>query len=263
MRELSPTDRYTTPKRPLTCLTRRVPGLVFYTRMINVIFRCAWLGKRRRLKGAPYARQSWRLLRAMEAAGGRFDIQGLDVLRRIEGPAVYVGNHMSSLETFVIPAIIRPFHDMTFVVKESLTRYPVFKHVMNGQDPIVVGRVNPREDLKTILEEGLRNLAQGVSVVVFPQTTRTLVFDPAQFNSIGVKLALKAGVPVVPIALTTDAWGNGKRLKDFGKIDPSRPIRFAIGEPIMPTGNGREAQQQAVDFIQGHFDNWMGHARRD
>jgi len=39
---------------------------------------------------------------------------------------------------------------------------------------------------------------------------RTVAFDPALFTSIGVKLAQRAGVPVVPLALLTDAWGNGR-----------------------------------------------------
>ena len=95
------------------------------------------------------------------------------------------------------------------MVKESLLKYPFFGPVLGSREPIVVGRSNPREDLVAVLEGGEARLKQGRSVIVFPQSTRSSVFDPAHFNTIGVKLAKRAGVPVIPVALKTDAWGNG------------------------------------------------------
>jgi len=136
--------------------------------------------------------------------------------------------------------------------------YPVFKHIMRARNPITVGRTNPREDLKAVLEGGEERLKRGVSLVIFPQTTRTPVFDPAEFNTIGVKLAKRAGVPVVPIALLTDAWGNGKRLKEFGRIDPSKKAHFAFGEPMTIAGRGDEEHQKIIEFITGKLQEWGG-----
>ena len=72
-----------------------------------------------------------------------------------------------------------------------------------------------------------------------------------------VKLAKKAGVPVVPVALKTDAWGNGKRLKDFGRIDPLKKVYFSFGEPFEVKGKGTEEHQQIIDFIQGNLTKWQ------
>ncbi|MCP4891374.1 MAG: hypothetical protein GY904_32880 [Planctomycetaceae bacterium] len=91
---------------------------------------------------------------------------------------------------------------------------------------------------------------------MFPQTTRSQVFDSSRFNSIGVKLALRAQVPVVPIALITDAWGNGKKLKDFGRIDPQKIVRFAFGEPIRIEGRGNQQQQEIIHFIEAKLNEW-------
>jgi len=49
-----------------------------------------------------------------------------------------------------------------------------------------------------------------ISVLIFPQTTRDLRFDPNKFNTLGIKLAKRAKVPVIPVAVKTDAWGMGK-----------------------------------------------------
>jgi len=122
-------------------------------------------------------------------------------------PAVFVGNHMSTLETMVLPAIIQPVKKVIFVIKEELTTYPLFGEIAKARDPILVGRENPREDLKIVLEAGSKKLHEGTSVIIFPQKTRSVYFDPSSFNSLGVKLAKRNKVPVIPIALITDALG--------------------------------------------------------
>jgi 1-acyl-sn-glycerol-3-phosphate acyltransferase len=163
---------------------------------------------------------------------------------------------MSALETFVLPVIIAPIKDATFVVKQSLVEYPVFKHVMRARNPVTVGRSNPRDDLKAVLEGGAERLKAGLSIIIFPQTTRTPVFYPDQFNSIGIKLAKRAGVPAVPFALKTDAWGNGNWLKDFGRIDPAKTVHFAFGKPLRIGDRGSEEHRQIVEFIQAKLKEW-------
>ncbi|HSH70365.1 MAG TPA: hypothetical protein VK997_10635 [Deferrisomatales bacterium] len=93
-------------------------------------------------------------------------------------------------------------------------------------------------------------------MIVFPQTTRAERFDPERFNSIGAKLAGRAGVPLIPLALRTDAWGNGRWLKDFGPVDPRRPVRFRFGAPLSPDRRGTEAHRQTVAFIQQALGEW-------
>jgi 1-acyl-sn-glycerol-3-phosphate acyltransferase len=119
-----------------------------------------------------------------------------------------------------------------------------------------VTRTHPRQDFKTVLDEGAVRLGRGISIIVFPQTTRTEHFEPSQFNSIGVKLAKRAGVPIVPLALKTDAWGNGRRLKDFGRVDPTKGVHFSFGAPLWVTGRGAEAHQAVIRFIGDRMERW-------
>jgi 1-acyl-sn-glycerol-3-phosphate acyltransferase len=163
---------------------------------------------------------------------------------------------MSTAETFLLASMVLPWRPITFVVKQALIEYPVFKHIMRSRDPIVVGRENPREDLKAVLGGGQERLQSGISVVIFPQRTRTVTFDRSAFNTIGAKLASRAGVPIVPLALKTNAWSNGKRFKDLGPFLPHEEVRFAFGEPISPEVPSREAQAQVVAFIETHLKAW-------
>jgi 1-acyl-sn-glycerol-3-phosphate acyltransferase len=106
------------------------------------------------------------------------------------------------------------------------------------------------------MKGGIERIQKGISIVVFPQTTRDLTFDPSQFNTIGVKLALRANVPVVPIALMTDAWGNGKWFKDIGPIDPNKTVHIAFGEPIVIQGRGAQQHQEIINYIQAKLSYW-------
>ncbi|MGD8351694.1 MAG: lysophospholipid acyltransferase family protein [Nitrospirota bacterium] len=203
------------------------------------------------------ARSSKGVLRALESVGVKFDLSGMENLRSFDGPCVLVSNHMSTLETLCFPGIILPFKRVTFVVKESLLRYPVFKHIMRAMKAIGVNRRNPREDLRAVLANGGRMLEDGMSVVVFPQTTRTTEFDPSDFNSLGVKLARRAGVPVVPVAVKTDAWGVGPSfMKDVGRIDASKTVRMCFGRPLAVEGRGDAEHGKVVEFIGSRLEEW-------
>jgi len=155
-----------------------------------------------------------------------------------------------------LPSIIAPLMEMTFVIKESLMKAPIFGTVFASQNPIVVARENPREDLQRVMTAGVALLEQGISVTIFPQSTRTRKFIPEEFNTLGVKLAKRGNVPVVPIALKTDFWENGKVLRDLGPIYRDRTIHFAFGKPIEVEGNGREAHRQSIEFISEWLKKW-------
>jgi 1-acyl-sn-glycerol-3-phosphate acyltransferase len=247
---------YRTGPVRISFMARSLTSLVFYIRLFAIVLRGSSRAKHGRYGTPEWCEDSLATLRALESVGVTIEVVGIDAFKAVEGPCVFIANHMSTLETFILPAIIAPFKDATFVVKQSLIDYPVFKHIMRSRDPIAVGRTNPREDLKAVLEGGSRRLKAGMSIIIFPQTTRTPVFDPEQFNSIGIKLAKKAGVPVVPIALTTMAWGNGTFLKDYGRIDPSKKVRFTFGHPIWIKDRGTEEHQSIIEFITGQLRVW-------
>jgi len=249
---------YRTGTGILNLVARTMPSFVFYLKLFLIVFRSSRRAKRSMYDTADWAKSSLAVMRALESVGVRIEISGIDFFRNLDTPCVFLANHMSSLETFVLPAIIAQYRDVTFVVKESLVDYPVFRHVMRSRDPITVGRTNPRDDLKAVLEGGVERLKAGRSLVIFPQTTRMEEFDPKGFNTIGIKLAKRADVPVVPIALKTGAWGNGKYLKDFGKIDPSKHVHFAFGHPLRIKDRGIEEHNEVIAFISSKIKEWDG-----
>ena len=252
---------YRTGPVRISLMARAMRSLTFYAHLVSIVVGGSAKAKRGRYHTPEWCENSLATLRALESVGVTFEVTGIDLFTNVEGPCVFIANHMSTLETFILPTLIAPRKDATFVVKQSLVDYPVFKHIMRARNPITVGRTNPREDLKAVLEGGAERLRAGLSVIIFPQTTRTPVFDPEQFNTIGIKLAKKAGVPVVPIALKTGAWGNGVFLKDYGRIDPSKKVRFAFGEPLWIKDRGTSEHQEIIEFITGKLREWEAEDR--
>ena len=249
-------NAYKTGGQSSSWLGRCCPSAVFYAKILGIVYRASKLAQKGLYDNRRWIESSLTTVRAIELVGGRLEVQGLENVQRLTSPAVFIGNHMSILETFVLPCLIQPYRDVTFVVKESLMAYPYFGHVMRNRNPVVVGRENPREDLKLVLEEGRKRLEANVSVVIFPQTTRSVEFDPAKFNSLGIKLARRCNAPAVPFALKTDAWGLGQRIKDFGPIRPDKTVRFHFGEPMTVRGSGKEEHNAIVEFIQGNLAAW-------
>jgi 1-acyl-sn-glycerol-3-phosphate acyltransferase len=259
--QIKSSSRYVTP--PAGAPLRLGPlewlrAVCFHARILWLYYVGKIMIRRGVFDAAGYANRSWKALYVTEAVGGRVEVNGLEYLANTPGPVVIVGNHMSSLETIVLPCFMLPFKEVAFVVKQSLRTHFAFGPIMCAVKHIAVSREHPREDLKRVLSEGADLIRQGVSVVIFPQATRSVEFDVEGFNTLGVKLAARAGVPVIPLALKTDFMANGKWIKDAGYVYPGRPIRLEFGPPIQVEGNGREAHAAVVNFIVTHLTAWGG-----
>ena len=249
-------DTYETTPQAVSWFSSHFPTLAYYPRFLRVVVKAGALAKRNQYNAEEWSSSSWRVLRDLETVGVRATICGIQNIAKLESPCLIIGNHMSTLETTGLPGVIRPHRKVTFVVKASLLKVPFFKHVMRSRDPVVVGRTDPRTDLKNMLEGGVNRLNSGTSIVIFPQGERTTTFSPEKFNSIGIKLAKRANVPIIPVALKTDAWGVGKRIPDLGRVDPSKKVRITFGKPMTVEGRGNDTQQAIIKFIQEHLARW-------
>ncbi len=239
---------------------RNLPGwptTLYYARLLRLITVSSRIAARGAYTATQWCRDSQHVIRIVESVGGRLDAAGMGRFAAAPGPFVFVANHMSMLDTFLLPGLILPCQKVTFVVKEALLHYPVFGAIMRAVGPIAVKREHPRQDLKQVMEQGRRTLANGTSIVVFPQATRSSQFDETLFNTLGVKLAARAGVQAVPVALKTDFQQNGRIIKEAGPIHPDKTVHIRFGAPVSATGGGQKAQKQIVDFIATHLARWQ------
>lgn len=252
-------DTYHTPEKYHLSIGEKIllnNRLYFTFKYASLVLRTRKEAIRKVYDTKAWADSSFEIFRLIERTGGKFHISGMENITKSAEPVLFISNHMSTLETMIFPGIIAPFREVTFVVKESLVNHPLFGDVMRSRNPIVVGRSDPRKDLEAVMNGGMELLKKGISIIIFPQSTRSLEFKPEEFNSIGVKLAKKAGLQVVPIAIRTDYWGNGKLVKELGPLDRHKPIHIKFGEPFSIRGNGREENQKIIDFIKSSLKDW-------
>jgi 1-acyl-sn-glycerol-3-phosphate acyltransferase len=250
---------YHTPDKKRLSLTEKLlqgNRLYFTYRYVSIVFKTRKQARRGIYDRKAWADSSFEIFRFIEKTGGKFHITGMENITRVSDPVIFISNHMSTLETMILPCLIAPLREVTFVVKESLVRHPLFGDVMRSRDPVVVGRTDPRKDFETVMEECPERLLKGISVVIFPQSTRSHEFKPEEFNTLGVKLAKKTGVQVVPVAIKTDFWGNGRVIKELGPIDRHKPIFFRFGDPFRVTGSGKNENQRIIDFILDSLKEW-------
>ncbi len=230
--------------------------LRFFPKMLRIFIYANGLTRKNVYDRYNWVNSSVKIMDGLEKVGVKIEIDGMDNITSFDGPAVFIGNHMSTLETIALPRIINPVKPVVFVTKEELNSTLLFGPINSSRHPIIVGRKNAREDLMQVMQQGADRLKDGRSIMLFPQKTRSPIFDQSNFNTLGIKLAKRNNVPVVPIALLTDAWGNGKIMKEFGAIDTSKQVYFSFGKSIEITGNGSEQHEQVVEFITSHLKKW-------
>lgn len=252
-------DSYQTPDLSVSAIRKLLTwnSPHFYFDFFKIVKKGAWLANHNEYNRQNWFDLSYNVIRFIESHGGKLDVAGLNNFQKLDGPVLFVGNHMSILETIVIPSLVLKYKELCIILKKQLFDVPLFGTLISGFRTISVSRENPVDDYKTIIRDGTKAINEGYSTLLFPQTTRTTSFAPEEFNSVGVKLARRVQVPIIPIALKTDFWGNGRILKDLGPVDRRKTVYFRFGEPIYVSGNGKEENQQIIDFIQSNLQEWQ------
>ena len=155
---------YTSPPHGCSFFVRHYPSLAFFPLLARLIFRTSVLAKQGRLTHEALFTSCGAVFNLCESVRMRFRIENISAVRNLKSPCVIVSNHMSTLETLILPYILGPNLRTTFVIKDNLLRYPFFGSILKALNPVAVGRKNPRNDLKQMLVLGRERLESGISL---------------------------------------------------------------------------------------------------
>jgi 1-acyl-sn-glycerol-3-phosphate acyltransferase len=156
----------------------------------------------------------------------RLEVTG-ETISHPRNPYVVVSNHQSLGD---IPLISHLPWEMKWVGKEELFRLPVVGWMMRMAGDIAVNRADARSGARTIIQ-ATRVLEQHCSVMFFPEGTRSLDGRVGRFNDGAFHLALRARVPVLPVAVEGSRDCLPKRSWVFGSPNT---IRVKVLPPIDP-----------------------------
>ena len=164
-------------------------------------------------------------------AGGTVMVHGLENVPR-NTPVVFIGNHQSYLD---IP-ILLGFIDVkkAFIAKIELLSIPGLAGWMKLMQCTFLDRKNMRQSVQAI-QEAVQTVRDGHPLVIFPEGTRSRGNTVGEFKAGSFKLALQAGVPIVPFTLD----GSWRLFEEKGKIQNSH-VRLTIHPPIPTADLSRE-----------------------
>lgn len=158
------------------------------------------------------------------------------------GPAVVISKHQSAWETIAFQEIFPPH---SYILKRELLWIPFFGWGLAANRPIIIDRSHKLQALGRVLSEGKIRLEEGRWVVVFPEGTRMPPGERGRYQAGGALMAVKSGVPVVPVAHNAGVfWPKRGFIKRPGTID------VVIG-PVIET-RGRKAKQ-----VNAEAEEWI------
>ena len=191
----------------------------------------------------------------LAAAGCPVDVTGLAGVTDL-GPAVYVANHASYLDSVLMMAILPV--DLRFAAKGRLARYPLLGTAIRKGEHIPIEKADLSQQIAGA-GAVVAPLRRGESLFVFPEGTFVAAPGLLPFRLGAFRAAVETGRPVVPVAIS-----GTRRILPAGTLllRPGR-ITVTIGRPLTPAAGGwqeivrlrdlaRTAVEQAVGESQPH-----------
>jgi 1-acyl-sn-glycerol-3-phosphate acyltransferase len=157
-------------------------------------------------------------------------------------PYIYMPNHQSN---FDIPVLLGHLAvQFRWLAKVELFKIPIFGRAMRKAGYISIDR-NNRESAFKSLKMAANKIKSGVSVLIFPEGTRSRDGQIRAFKKGGFVLAIDSGVPIVPIVIT-----GTRKIMTKGKfrINPGH-VSMVIHEPIDTSAYTRETKGALMEIV--------------
>jgi 1-acyl-sn-glycerol-3-phosphate acyltransferase len=224
---------------PLICLTTAVMGSV---NLVVSFFDHD--GSRQLAVAQAWARMLCRL------AGVRLTIEGAEHLRA-GASYILASNHLSYMDTPVVLGHLPV--NFRFMAKKGLFRVPFLGNHLQRAGHLPVTNDNPREAIKLLSEAARLIVERKISVLVFPEGGRAADGKLQAFKDGAFFLAIKAQVPVAPIALV----GTYEMLPfGSGTMRPG-PVTMRIGAPVETVGLTNKDREALSARVRGEIERLL------
>ncbi len=171
-----------------------------------------WAGLTRDVRPV-YVAGDFALRFALALAGIRISLRGKEHIQTGR-PAVYAANHNSNIDP---PVVFRALSDLyphlKVVYKAELRRLPLLVWIFDMVGFVPVERANRDQSLPA-LDLATQSIQAGNSFIIFPEGTRSPTRDLLPFKKGGFVMAIRAGAPIIPVAVSggLSAMRKGSRI---------------------------------------------------
>jgi 1-acyl-sn-glycerol-3-phosphate acyltransferase len=168
-------------------------------------------------------------------------------------PHVFMANHQSDFDILIALAYIPG--QFRWLVKKELFNIPIFGAAMKSAGYIEIDRHNRERALQSLDEAALR-ISEGKSIMTFPEGTRSRAGEINAFKQGTFYLAIKSGVPIVPVSII----GSGQIMpKRSLKVRPGR-VKLVIDKEINVKDYDIEKRQELIEKVRNiiikNYDYW-------
>jgi 1-acyl-sn-glycerol-3-phosphate acyltransferase len=179
---------------------------------------------------------------AIHVLGIRYEVRGRENIPT--EPVVILSKHSSAWETLAYSEIFPPH---VYVMKRELMWLPFLGWGLALFSPIFINRADRKNAMRRTIELGKERLAQGFSIMIYPEGTRIAVGKRGRYKLGGAYVAVQTGARVLPVAHNAGLlWPRHSFLKYPGKVT------VVIGSPIDSAGHTPEQLMRRVeDWIEG------------
>lgn len=177
----------------------------------------------------------------LAVSGVRVTVRGLEGIdpRRAW---VFMSNHQSNFDIPVLLSCLTvPFR---WLAKAELFHLPIFGRAMRGAGYISIDRSDRPAAIES-LRQAAETIRRGVSVLIFPEGTRSLDGTLKPFKKGGFVMAIEAGVPIVPVALK----GTFAIMPKNQLLIRPQKVSMVIGEPVATAGYGLHAKEALMKEV--------------
>jgi 1-acyl-sn-glycerol-3-phosphate acyltransferase len=183
---------------------------------------------------SPRSRQITPIMRAwattfLFVAGARVTVEGRERLDPAV-PYVFSGNHISSIEIPVMIGLMPV--SVRFLAKKELFGVPVLGPAMKAIHMVRTDRQAAGIAHRAIHEQVAKVVEEGLSLVIYPEGTRSKDAELMPFKKGAFRIAIDNGMAIVPVTITGSerVWPPGSKLIYGG------PVRVVVHEPISTDG---------------------------
>ncbi|MBU4262842.1 MAG: 1-acyl-sn-glycerol-3-phosphate acyltransferase [Proteobacteria bacterium] len=216
-----------------------IPFATFVTSLLAILFLVILRGSEQKAQVLP---RTWARI-ILAASGVKVKVIGLDNIDKGR-PYIFAANHQSQFDIFTMQGCFD--FDFRWLAKKELFQVPLFGRAMHLAGYISIDRSHGRQALKS-LKEAAERIAAGTSVILFPEGTRSLDGKLHDFKSGGMVLAIKSGVPLIPVGIsgTYEILPKGSLLVKPGQVT------IRVGKPIDTKAFSAGQKHELATMIQG------------
>jgi 1-acyl-sn-glycerol-3-phosphate acyltransferase len=199
-----------------------------------------------RWKSLLYVLGHWGVTLGTSLAGIRIRVAGREHLRAGE-TVVFCCNHQSNIDP---PILFQALHPRLHVLfKRELTKLPLLGKAFQIGGFVPIDRAS-REQSMAAIDQAAASLRSGNSFLTFPEGTRSRTGALLPFKRGPFLMALKAQVPVVPVAIQ---GGTASMQKGSPIVRPTT-VSVRIGEPVDTRGMDISDREQLADTVRARVE---------